>query len=69
MKDKKNKYKKQYIDLQNQTGYEKKLHEHTVEVLENKVSELIAECAELKTQLITNTKALKETNQENIALN
>jgi len=50
MKDKKNIYKKQLKDLQEQTVYEKKLHMHTIEVLENKISELIAENTDLKTK-------------------
>ena len=41
-----------YTDLKNQTDYEKKLHLHTIEVLENKVSEMIADNTEIKTMNI-----------------
>ena len=42
------KYKKLYTDLLKQTDFEKKLDNRTIESLENKVSELLAENGQLK---------------------
>ncbi len=50
--------------MQAQTDYEKKLHLQTIEVLENKISELIAENTELKGKNVRFELTVKDYKQQ-----
>lgn len=52
MQKKVDKQKIQISDLKQQTSYEKRLDSNTIEVLENKVSEVLADNGILKQQTI-----------------
>ena len=59
---KKEKYKSQYKHLKQEQAFEKKLSMRTIEVLENKVSSLLADNGQLKNSNIQLDKVHKESN-------